>query len=59
MKTPRVGVEHQLQLFRTITVKLKGSPLFQTQMQLFLQKIVKEKSSESESERQQRSMLFK
>lgn len=50
MKTPRVGVEHHLLSSRTVTIQLKGSPLFQTQMQPFLQKIVKEKSSESENE---------
>lgn len=59
MKTPQVGVKHHPNTFRiSVTNKLSSSWLFQILMQRFLQKIVKQKSSEreKENEMQQRSM---
>lgn len=61
MKTPQVGVKHHPNTFRIrVTNKLSSSCLVQILMQRFLQKIVKQKSSErekeNENEMQQRSM---
>lgn len=60
MKTPRVCVKHPNAFRIVVTNKLSSSCLFQIQMQLFLQKIVNQKSSEREKEKenemQQRSM---